>query len=112
MRDDEPSGTDADVDVDVDENGILQFGIEPDPQTAEYDLLTVLADHEDIEMDDLPSLYSVVDQFVGGMFDDPPSESAQLEMTFSYAGYRITVTPGGHVTMVPVKDSMGEATDA
>jgi len=99
-------------DVDVDENGILQFGIEPDPKTAEYDLLTVLATHEDIEMDDLPSLYSVVDQFVGEVFDDPPSESAQLEITFSYAGYRITVRQGGHVTMVPVKDSMGEATEA
>ena len=94
-------------DVEVDGDGILQFGIEPNPKTAEYDLLSVLAAHEDVRMDDLPSLYSVVDQFVGEMFDDPPSESAQLELGFSYAGYRIIVTQDGHVTMVPVKNSMG-----
>jgi hypothetical protein len=92
--------------IDVDENGILQFNVEPDPESAEYDLLTVLAEHEGVGVDELPSLYSVVDQFVGEMFDDPPSESAQLEMTFSYAGYRVTVTQGGHVTLVPVKESM------
>lgn len=94
--------------VDVDENGILQFHIDPDPETAEYDLLAVLAEHEDVEIDELPSLYSVVDQFVGTMFDNPPSETAHLEMTFSYAGYRVTVTQGGHVTLVPVKESMEE----
>lgn len=101
-------GDDETRDVDVSENGILQFDIEPDPGNAEYDLLSVLADHEGVGMDELPSLYSVLDQLVGEMFDDPPSESAQLEMAFSYAGYRITVTQGGHVTMVPVKDSIGE----
>jgi len=92
--------------VEVDENGILQFSIEPDPESAEYDLLTVLAEYEGVAVDELPSLYSVVDQFVGEMFDDPPSESAQLEMAFSYAGYRVTVTQGGHVTLVPVKESL------
>lgn len=94
--------------VTVGENGILQFDINPDPKTAEYDLLVVLADHEGVEIDELPSLYSVVDQFVGAMFDEPPSETAQLEMTFSYAGYRVTVTQGGHVTLVPVKESIEE----
>lgn len=95
-------------DVTVGENGILQFEIEPDPETAEYELLSVLTEHDGVGMDDLPPLYSVLDQFIGEMFDDPPSESAQLEMSFSYAGYRITVTQGGHVTLVPVKESMEE----
>jgi hypothetical protein len=94
--------------VTASENGILQFEIEPDPKTAEYELLSVLTEHEGVGMDDLPPLYSVLDQFVGEMFDDPPSESAQLEMSFSYAGYRITVTQGGHVTLVPVKESLEE----
>ena len=94
--------------VDVDEDGILQFAIEPDPESAEYDLLSVLSEHEGVGIEELPPLYSVLDQFVGEMFDDPPSESAQLEMTFSYAGYRVTVTQGGHVTLVPVKESLTE----
>lgn len=101
-------GEDDTGEVTVGENGILQFEIEPDPETAEYELLSVLTEHDGVGMDDLPPLYSVLDQFIGEMFDDPPSESAQLEMSFSYAGYRITVTQGGHVTLVPVKESMEE----
>jgi hypothetical protein len=94
--------------VTVADNGILQFDIDPDPETAEYDLLAVLADQEGVEMDELPSLYETIDEFVEGMFRNPPSREAQLEMTFSYAGHRVTVNQSGHVTLVPVKESLAK----
>jgi hypothetical protein len=87
---------------------IIYRDITPDPDAAEYDLLEMIAEMEGVNIDELPSLYTEVDHFVETLFEDPPSPSAQMEIRFSYAGYRITVTQGGGVKLVRVTDSVGE----
>jgi hypothetical protein len=86
---------------------IIYRDITPDPDAAEYDLLEIIAEMEGVGMDELPSLYTEVDHFVETLFEDPPSPDAQMEIRFSYAGYRITITQGGRVKLVPVADSTG-----
>jgi len=40
------------------------------------------------------------------MFKTPPSERAQIEVSFSYAGYRVSIDRHGVVELVPVKKSL------
>lgn len=96
--DDDTAGTDRD-------SGMVHEHITPDAGTAEYDLLEILADLEGKEIDEFPSLYTQVNHFVESLFDDPPAPESQMEIRFSYAGYRITITQRGEVKLVPVKET-------
>ena len=86
--------------------GIVRRRIDPEPSTAEYDLLEIIAELEDCEIEALPSLYNEIDHVVETMFETPPSERAQIEVSFSYAGYRVSVDRKGFVELVPVKKSL------
>jgi hypothetical protein len=93
--------------VSVDDDGVVRYVIDPDSRTAEFDLLSGIAEVEGVALDELPSLYATVDHFVEGLYDDPPASAAHVELSFSYAGYRVNVDQAGHVRLVPVKESMG-----
>jgi len=88
------------------EAGIVRHRIDPDPSTAEYDLLEIIAEVEGGEIETLPSLYNEVDHVVETMFKTPPSDRAQIEISFSYAGYRVSIDRKGFVELVPVKKSL------
>jgi hypothetical protein len=87
---------------------IVYDTIAPIESTAEYDLLELVADLEGVEIDELPSLYTQVGHFVETLFENPPSPESQMEITFSFAGYRITVMQNGDVKLVPVKETLEE----
>jgi len=81
--------------------------ITPDSDTAEYDLLEIIAGPEGIEIEGLPSLYTQVGHFVETLFNNPPSPGSQTELSVSYTGYPI-VSPDGTVKPVPVKETLDE----
>ena len=91
-----------------DHQGTIRRTISTDPRDAELELLEIVAELENTEIERLPSLYTRVDHFVEALFDDPPAEEAQMEIAFSYAGYRISLDQSGEATLVPVKRSMPE----
>lgn len=93
---------DGDPDV-----GIVRRQISTDPTEAEFDLLAVIAELEGTTEDELPSLYHELDHVVEALFETPPSPESQLQITFSYAGYRITMDQRGTVELVKVKESLG-----
>jgi|GEM_PF-475983 len=101
----EQSAMADDVDEDS-EPDIVRASIEPDPKTAEHDLLELIAESEGVEIEDLPSFYEQVDHFVEMLFKRPPSSESQMQLSFSYAGYRVTVNQKGEVTLLNVKRSM------
>ncbi|MEF8787412.1 MAG: HalOD1 output domain-containing protein [Haloarculaceae archaeon] len=107
MTEDTSTVDDASVDAD---GGVdtVYAEIEPDSSTAEYDLLELIAGLEGKEIEELPSLYTEVDHFVESLFKVPPSPAAQMEIRFSYAGYRVTISQTGAVKLVPVKESLRE----
>ena len=100
-----PKGSESD-DEWPNDVGIIRRRIDPDPATAEYDLLEIIAELEGSEIEGLPSLYNEVEHVVETMFKTPPSERAQIEVSFSYAGYRVSIDRHGVVELVPVKKSL------
>ena len=96
------------TDTSSDQLSTVRRTISTDPMDAELELLEIIAKLENTKIDRLPSLYTRVDHFVEALFEDPPAKEAQMEITFSYAGYRISLNQTGEVTLVPVKHSMTE----
>ena len=90
------------------EQDIVRRTIRPSPEHAEYDLLEVVAELEGVEIEDLPSFYDQVDHLVEMLFRKPPSSETQMQVEFSYAGYRITVDQQGNLTLLDVKKSAPE----
>lgn len=86
--------------------GLVRRRIDPNPETAEYDFLSIVADVEGTTIDDLPSLWEDIDNLVQHVFEHPPADDAQVEVSFSYAGYRVSVDQTGGVTLVPVKETL------
>jgi hypothetical protein len=109
MPDDSEAADDT-SDIPEGERGtdIVRTRIESNPATAEYDLLEIVAELEGREIEELPSFYTQVDHFVEHLFKNPPSPEAQMQIEFSYAGYRITLTQRGEVTLVNVKRTLDE----
>ncbi|MBX0285642.1 hypothetical protein EGH22_04850 [Halomicroarcula sp. F28] len=103
MSDSEPE---TQEDEHADGSGMVRREIAPDPETAEYDLLEILADVEGCEIEALPALYNEVEHVVETLFRTPPSPAAQMSISFSYAGYRITLDRSGTVQLVDVKDTI------
>jgi len=91
-----------------DEANIVRASIEPDPGAAEHDLLELIAESEGKAIEELPPFYDQVDHFVELLFKRPPSPESQMQIAFSYAGYRVTVNQKGEVTLLNVKRSMAD----
>ena len=92
--------------VQASDGGTVRRQITPDPESSEYDLLEILAELEGCDIEDLPSLYNEVEHVVETLFKTPPSTAAQMSVTFSYAGYRISIDRNGTVQLVDVKDTI------
>lgn len=67
----------------------------PAPQIAE-----TVADIEDTSITELATMYGCIDGVLDQIFSNPPSPEAQIEVTFSYEGYRISVEQNGHAQFV------------
>ncbi len=50
-------------------------------------------------MTDLPPLYDRIDHMVKQLFTSPPPPDAQVELEFSYFGYRIRLDQGGNASV-------------
>jgi hypothetical protein len=86
-------------------DGTVRTQITPDEEAAEFDFLEIVAELEGREMDELPSLYTEVDHLLETLFQTPPSQQSQVKISFSYAGYRITIDQQGGIELIPVKKS-------
>lgn len=53
---------------------------------------------------ELPTLYDCVDGMLEELFSTPPSDEAEIEVVFSYAGYRITIEQDGVAKFVDVNE--------
>lgn len=72
-------------------------GAEPAMQIAEH-----VAALSDRDVESLASTWETFGHVVDDLFEDPPAPSAQVQVTFTYEGYRITVDQEGYATFVAV----------
>ena len=63
---------------------------EPAVQIAE-----IVAELEDESPTELVNMYGCIDGVLDNVFSTPPSPEAQLQIEFSYEGYRVTVDQDG-----------------
>ncbi|WP_336001826.1 HalOD1 output domain-containing protein [Halorientalis halophila] len=89
-------------------DGFYRDHIRPSRETSEFELIEIISELETKESDELPPLYDEVGHLIEMLYNNPPSQQAQVEMSFSYAGYRITIDQRGNLKLIPVKDSMKE----
>jgi hypothetical protein len=73
---------------------------DPSVQVAE-----VIAELEDVDPTDLTDTHSCIDDVLANIFSNPPSPDAQMQVTFSYEGYRVTVEQNGNAKFVKLDAS-------
>ena len=98
-REDRDEGDDRD-------DRIVHRRIEPESGDADYRLLQLIAEVEGIDVTNLPPIYDRIDHLVTKMYENPPSPEAQAQLSFSYAGYRITLDQDGNVSLIKIADGL------
>lgn len=63
-------------------------------------IVEIVAELKGREVDELATMWGCMDGVLDHVFSDPPSPEAQVEIAFSYEGYRITVDQDGMATVI------------
>lgn len=74
---------------------------DPDENQPNVDITETVAELKGVESDDLSPLYDSIDHVVDNIFSTPPKSQADVEVSFSYEGFRITVSQDGSATFRP-----------
>ncbi|WP_290812266.1 HalOD1 output domain-containing protein [Halovivax sp.] len=80
-RDDGPTLTTRELDTDA-----------ADPNV---EVVRAVSELEGVPPGELPALYRCMDHVLENLFSDPPAPEANVEISFSYHGYRIAVAQNG-----------------
>lgn len=85
---------------DGNEGRTVRHTIETDRERANEQLIDIVARLEGRPHDELPPLYTCIDDMVAKLFEDPPPAEAEAELAFNYAGYWIGLDHTGEVVLV------------
>lgn len=77
---------------------------EPDDISPRRDMVQTIADLKVTDPDDLMDLWPIMDDIISDIFSEPPAPEAQVEISFSYEGYRITIHQNGKAEFVRITD--------
>lgn len=84
------------------ERSIVYREFDPAETTPETAVVEVIAELEETDPEKLSPLYSTVDDILANVFADPPAPKAQVQITVTYEGYRITISQDGTAEFVKV----------
>ena len=87
----------GDLDDEIVHRQIDTGGPEPAVQIAE-----IVADLDGKGHEELTSAWSQIDNMLTEIFSDPPDPEAQVQVQFTYEGYRVTVEQNGSCEFVKV----------
>lgn len=65
-------------------------------------VVEVIADLKDTNTYELSPVYSTIGDTITNIFSHPPTSQAQIQITFTYEGYRVTIHQDGTATFVRV----------
>lgn len=63
------------------------------------DITNTVAELKGVESDELAPLYDSINSLLDNIFSRPPQPEAEVEVSFSYEGFRITVRQDGTVSL-------------
>lgn len=89
-------------DADELEREVVYRQFDPNDCTPETDVVSAVADLEDKDPTALTPLYPTIDDVISNIFAEPPAPESQVEITFTYEGYRITIHQDGKAEFVKV----------
>lgn len=85
------------------ESDIIHRAIDTDAEEPGVQVAEAVADIEGKESTDLTTTYECTDGVLNNIFSNPPSPDAQMQVTFSYEGYRITIEQNGDAKFVKLE---------
>ena len=80
---------------------VVTFTFDTDTTDPNVDVVTTIADLEDVAVEELPALYDAIDQVLEHLYSRPPSPTADLQIAFSYHGYRVVLDQDGTARFYP-----------
>lgn len=81
-------------------NEIVHRELDTDRENPAIEIAEIVADLEAEDVNELATVWDCIDDVLDNIFSNPPSPEAQVEVTFSYEGYRITVEQNGSAKFV------------
>lgn len=84
------------------QRNIIRRQFDPTETTPEKAVVEAVADLKNTDPQELSPLYSTVDDILANVFDNPPAPEAQVQITVTYEGYRITLSQDGVAEFVKV----------
>lgn len=89
---------------DQDNAEIIHREIDTTESEPGVEISKAVAELEGTDPTDLTSIWGCTDHVLDHLFSDPPSPEAQMEVTFSYEGYRINVEQNGNAQFVKLTE--------
>lgn len=77
------------------ERDIIRRELETETDNPAVQVAKSIAEIEQIETTDLPSMYNCVNGVLDNIFSNPPDPQAQMQIEFTYQTYRITIHQDG-----------------
>lgn len=89
------------------EGDVIEVRFDTDDADPSLSVAEAVAEIEGKDPTELSTIYGAIDHVIDHLFSDPPSRAADVEVSFSYEGYRITVHQDGNATFVPLSEWEG-----
>ena len=86
------------ADAPIDE--ILHRQIDTDRETPVVAIAEIVSEIENVPHEELTTTYEHLDHILQELFSNPPVPEAQVEVSFTYEGYRVKVEQDGHVQLI------------
>ncbi|ELZ30087.1 hypothetical protein C474_12015 [Halogeometricum pallidum JCM 14848] len=84
------------------DDAIIQRQLQTNAEEPAVEVAKIVAELEGTAADQLGPTYVQIDHMLDHLFSNPPAPEAQVEVTFTYEGYRITVSQSGRAQFVKV----------
>jgi hypothetical protein len=81
--------------------GPVHREMDADGEEPTLQLVEIVADVEGKDPQELPPTYDHIDHVIDHIFTNPPVPEANVEISFDYEGYRITVDQKGRMILRP-----------
>ena len=79
---------------------IIYREIDTDRDTPAVGVAEMVSELEGVPHQELTTMYEHLDHLLAELFSAPPVAEAQVEVEFTYEGYRITVGQDGNVSLI------------
>ena len=84
--------------------GVYRTTFDPTEKQPNVDVTETVAELEGTESDQLSPLYECIDHVIDNIFSNPPEPEADVEVSFTYEGYRVIVSQDGDATFRPADE--------